>query len=164
MLHLTLFFPFPKCRPSDSPKALSSSSPYQYFKLLQRRSSVWLVRGKDLNVGRCSRQCNTCLPWFFLLLLGRDRENVPRATTSKYLLLPFASANSFLLCSFTSKQRGKRWPWKCLDYLSGRMKKITKAIKTFWHLKKAAHERKRVLPFWANAKASVTHAKEQGYI
>lgn len=130
MLHLSLFFPFPKCRPSDSPKALCSSSPYQYFRLLQRRSSVWLVTGKDLNVGRCSRQCNTCLPWFSLLLLGRDRENVPRATTSKYLLLPFASANSFLLCSFTSKQQGKRRPWKRLDCLSGRMKKITKAIKT----------------------------------
>ena len=42
--------------------------------------------------------------------------------------------------------------------------KIMKAIKTFWHLREAAHERKQVLPFWANAKASLMYAKEQGYI
>lgn len=43
-------------------------------------------------------------------------------------------------------------------------KKITKALKTFWHLREAAHEGKQVLSFWANTKASLMYAKEQGYI
>lgn len=42
--------------------------------------------------------------------------------------------------------------------------KITKAIKTFWHLREAACERKQVLPFRANAKAALMYAKEQSYI
>lgn len=38
--------------------------------------------------------------------------------------------------------------------------KIAETIKVFWHLWEAACERMRVLPFWANAKASLTYAKE----